>query len=252
MRDTGRRERSFPADLSWEAASSSNFAGASVASLLMAQETHRLATLLHAAAFGEFPPADGTVEVLSPPPGPAMAVVGLTGRYVVATSAPECWVREHLPSADLLAPMAPRFLAALGREIARRDDGVDVLLAAPGLEGHARLVEVQRDAHPRVVRANAHRQDVRVFEDPSGAAVLITGRGLALRAEVAVEVEDEARGRGLARDALIEARRLVGPGQALFAQTAPGNAASLRAFLAAGFRPIGSEVLFLAGDAPPA
>jgi RimJ/RimL family protein N-acetyltransferase len=31
----------------------------------------------------------------------------------------------------------------------------------------------------------------------------------------------------------------------VFAQVAPGNAASLRAFLAAGFRPIGSEVLFL-------
>ena len=30
----------------------------------------------------------------------------------------------------------------------------------------------------------------------------------------------------------------------LFAQAAPGNAASLRALLSAGFRPIGSEVLF--------
>jgi hypothetical protein len=28
---------------------------------------------------------------------------------------------------------------------------------------------------------------------------------------------------------------------------APGNAASLRAFLAAGFAPVGSEVLFLRG-----
>jgi len=34
-------------------------------------------------------------------------------------------------------------------------------------------------------------------------------------------------------------------GDVVFAQVAPGNAASLRAFLAAGFRPIGSEVLFL-------
>jgi hypothetical protein len=44
--------------------------------------------------------------------------------------------------------------------------------------------------------------------------------------------------------ALVEARRLVGPGDVLFAQAAPGNAASLRALLAAGFRPIGSEALF--------
>jgi GNAT superfamily N-acetyltransferase len=134
-------------------------------------------------------------------------------------------------------------------EIGRRDDGVDVLLAAPGLGGDAELVEVEREVHPRVVRASAHWQDIRVFEDPSAAAVVILGQGLALRTEVAVD--EAARGRGLARRGLVEARRLVGPDQALFAQTAPGNAASLRAFMSAGFRPIGSEVLFFAGEPPP-
>jgi GNAT superfamily N-acetyltransferase len=74
--------------------------------------------------------------------------------------------------------------------------------------------------------------------------VVILGRGLALRTEVAVEVEPDHRGQGLAARVLREARRLARPGEALFAQTAPGNAASLRAFLSAGFRPIGSEVLF--------
>ena len=34
-------------------------------------------------------------------------------------------------------------------------------------------------------------------------------------------------------------------GVAAVAQVSPGNVASLRAFLAAGYRPIGSEVLFL-------
>jgi RimJ/RimL family protein N-acetyltransferase len=71
------------------------------------------------------------------------------------------------------------------------------------------------------------------------------GRGLALRAEVAIEVAEDGRRRGVASRALVEARRLVAPGEALYAQTAPGNAASLRAFLRAGFQPIGSEVLFL-------
>src|SRR5919204_548298 len=217
----------------------------------MEQRGHRLAALLNAAAFGHFPAADGTVELLPPPPGPAMAVVGLTGRYVIATSAPEAWVRERLPEDDLLAPMRPRFLAALGVELGRRDDGVDIVLAAAGLEGDGVLVEVDREAHPRVVRANAHRQDVRVFEDPSGAAVVILGRGLALRTEVAVEVEDAARGRGLAARVLVDARHLVGPDQVGFAQTAPGNAASLRALLSAGYRPIGSEVLFFGGELPP-
>jgi GNAT superfamily N-acetyltransferase len=210
----------------------------------MEHTEHRLTALLNGAALGEFPAADGTVELLPPPPGPAMAVVAFTERYIIATSAPQTWVREQLPAGDLLAPMAPRFLAALGVQLGRRDDGVDILLAAPALAGTPTLVEVKREAHPRVLRANAHRQDVRVFEDPSGAAAVILGRGLALRTEVAVEVEHAARGRGLATRALVEARRLAGPGEALFAQTAPGNAASLRALLSAGFRPIGSEVLF--------
>jgi hypothetical protein len=39
--------------------------------------------------------------------------------------------------------------------------------------------------------------------------------------------------------------RLAPRGEPLFAQVAPGNAASLRAFLAAGYRPVGAEVLFL-------
>jgi hypothetical protein len=218
----------------------------------MDQNGHRLAALLNDAARGEFPAADGRVELLPPPPGLAMAVVGFTARYVIATSAPELWVLARLPDGDLLAPMGPRFLADLGAELGLRDDGIDIVLAACGLDGDAALVEVDRDAHPRVVRANAHRQDVRVFEDPSGAAVVILGRGLALRTEVAVEVEDAARGRGLATRALLDARRLVGPGEAVFAQTAPGNAASLRALLSVGFRPIGSEVLFFGGERPPA
>ena len=38
---------------------------------------------------------------------------------------------------------------------------------------------------------------------------------------------------------------LVPEGEPLFAQVSPGNVASVRAFLAAGYRPICSEVLFL-------
>ena len=83
-----------------------------------------------------------------------------------------------------------------------------------------------------------------MFEVVGGAAVVVLGRGLAHRREVAFEVEEAERGRGLATRALVEARRLLGPGELLFAQTAPGNAASLRALLSAGFKPIGSEVLF--------
>jgi RimJ/RimL family protein N-acetyltransferase len=45
------------------------------------------------------------------------------------------------------------------------------------------------------------------------------------------------------RAAIAAARHLVPGGEPLWAQIAPGNAASVRAFLAAGFRPVGAEVL---------
>jgi GNAT superfamily N-acetyltransferase len=218
---------------------------------MVEQQRHRLAALLEDAARGRFPAADGTVEIMPAPPGRAMAVVAFTGRHVVAASAQESWVRERLRDGDLLAPMGPRFLTELAEQLGRRADTIDVVLAASGLEGDAALVEVAREAHPRVVRANANREDVRTFEDPGGAAVVILGRGLALRTEVAIDVDAAHRGRGVARRALVEARRLLAPDELVFAQTAPGNAASLRALLAAGFRPICGEMLFFAGAAPP-
>ena len=70
---------------------------------------------------------------------------------------------------------------------------------------------------------------------------------MAGRVEVSVEVEPEARARGLGRSLARAALALAPAGEPVFAQVSPGNAASLRAFLAAGYRPIGSEVLFLRG-----
>jgi GNAT superfamily N-acetyltransferase len=207
---------------------------------------HRLAVALDSAARGEFPKADGAVEVLGPPPGRAMAVVAFTAHYVIASSAPEDWIHSQLPANDLLAPMSPRFLTALGDKLGRHDDGIDLLLAARGLQGRTTLRETTSDGHPRVTRANAHRDQVRVFTDPTGAATIVLGRGLADRTEVAIEIDPNRRNQGIARQALTEARRIVGADQLLFAQTAPGNAASIRTLLTAGFQPIGSEVLFFA------
>ena len=208
---------------------------------------HRLAAALRAAARGEFPEADEAIEVLPPPPGRAMAVIAFTAHYLIATSASGAWVQAVLAADRLLDPMSPRFLTALGDELGRRDDGIDLLLAAPGLGGRSTLREVGAAEHPRVSRARAHRDHVRVYTDPTGAATVILGRGLADRTEVAIEITPNRRNQGVARQTLTEARRLVDAEQMLFAQAAPGNAASIRTFLTAGFRPIGSEVLFF-GD----
>jgi hypothetical protein len=173
-----------------------------------------------------------------------MAVLALTGRYFMATSAPEGWIRRQLPNGDLLAPLGSRFLSALADKLQMHDDGIDVVLAASGLPGTPALQDTTAKEHPRVTRANAHRENVRVFTDLTGVVTIIRGRGLALRHEIAIEIEPGSRGQGLAARTLTEARRLITPDEVLFAQTAPGNAASLRALITAGFRPIGSEVLF--------
>jgi GNAT superfamily N-acetyltransferase len=61
---------------------------------------------------------------------------------------------------------------------------------------------------------------------------------------VAFEVEPDARGRGLGRRLAAAAVMVVPEGDVLYVQTAPANVASVRALLAAGFQPIGGEVLF--------
>jgi GNAT superfamily N-acetyltransferase len=71
------------------------------------------------------------------------------------------------------------------------------------------------------------------------------GRGLAGRWELALEVDEPARGRGLGTALVTAARHLVPDGALLWAQVAPGNAASVRAILAARFAPVGAEALLV-------
>jgi RimJ/RimL family protein N-acetyltransferase len=100
----------------------------------------------------------------------------------------------------------------------------------------------------RVERARRYRSEVRLFADPGRNGVVILGRGLAERLEVSLEVAPRRRGRGIGTSLARAARGLAPDGEPLYAQVAPGNVASLRAFLRAGFRPIGAEVLFLRPD----
>jgi GNAT superfamily N-acetyltransferase len=208
---------------------------------------NRLLDVLHDSARGRFAAVKDGLWILPAPPGPAMAILGLPGRHVVASSAPEDWVCAHLPPGDLMAPLSPQFIAQLSARIGRTDDGIDVLLAARALDGTPGLAEVDPTEHPRALRALAHRDEVRTFSDVDQEATILLGRGLAGRLEVAVEVSPGARNRGVARRALHHARQLLNPGDVLFAQTAAANAASLRALLAAGYAPIGAEVLFFEG-----
>jgi len=209
---------------------------------------HRLAPLLADAARGVFPPPDGVVEVVGSPPGRADAVVAFTAHAVVACAVPEAEVRSQLEPGDLGAATAAPFLVWLASRLRARPGSLDVVLVAPGATelspGALELHPLDAATNPRVARAARYRSDIVTYGVDGGLVVL--GRGLANRLEVAVEVEPARRNRGLGQ-ALATAAVLLAPDEPLFAQVAPGNVASLRAFLAAGYRPIGAEVLFLRG-----
>lgn len=207
----------------------------------------RLAAVLRDAAAGRFPPADGLVEVLPPPPGQVDAVVAFTAHHMVAASVDPAWVRAELKDDDVGAPMRAEFLAQLGEQLGASAGMLDVVLAAFGhVEGSDLLTGGYRGeaVHPRLVQARRYRRDVRCFQDGHGGLLTI-GHGLAGRVEVSIEVDEEARGRGHGLALAQAALGLAAPGEAVFAQVSPGNVASLRCFLAAGYRPVGAEVLFL-------
>lgn len=97
-------------------------------------------------------------------------------------------------------------------------------------------------AHPRIARASRLRRIESMWATDDGSIVII-GRGLCDRWEVGYEIAPEARGNGQGRGLVAAARCLVPAGEPLWAQVAPGNAASMRSTFAAGFVPVAAEVL---------
>ena len=205
--------------------------------------------LLHdvfaAAADGNLPAPDGRIEVHSDPPGKTAAVVAFPAHfYVLAPVAPE-WVQAQLPSGDYSAPLGARFVVALADRIGAHIGAHDAVFAtrAHGRDGGIDLQEVTGSTHPRVSRALRYRDHVRAWQTSDGAGWLVLGRGLAGRWEVSFEVDAAARGHGMGRALAAAALGLLPAGTPVFAQVTPGNSVSLRATLAAGYKPIGGEVL---------
>ena len=102
------------------------------------------------------------------------------------------------------------------------------------------------DEHPRVRHARSLRREVVVYGDERG--LVTVGVGLGGLTEVSLEVVAERRNAGLGRSLLIDALGRVPRGDLVMAEVAPGNAQSLRAFLAAGFKPLGSAVHVVPGQ----
>jgi hypothetical protein len=207
-----------------------------------ASAPHPLLRLLLDAAEGRFPPVDGGVTVL-PGLGRGLSCsVAFTGHAVIATDLPEAGVRAQGPN-GFGGSMTPDFLRWLaGPEYVIGE--VDAVLTARGTgtdaSGEGKLtVRQDVERHPRVRYARAVRTRVEVFGDERGFVTL--SDGLAGRRELSIELQQP--GAGLGRSLLTDALGLVPDGTPVFAAVSPGNARSLRAFLAAGFTPIGSESL---------
>ncbi|WP_329389771.1 GNAT family N-acetyltransferase [Streptomyces sp. NBC_01351] len=208
-----------------------------------------LAEILEAATQGRFPPPDGRTTVVPQPSHRDAGVIAFTAHSVVFTDEDPEWVRATLASLDcddLAATMNPRFLAAFLGRTGRSNDTIDLLTVATPLPGEPPLdlKEIADPDHPRVVRARKRRDGVRVWATAGG--VLVLGRGVAGRWEAAIEVDEEIRHRGLGRALATAARHLVPGGEPVWSQQAAGNARSIRAFQAAGYRPVGAEALLIA------
>lgn len=208
-----------------------------------------LARIIAEVQAGRPPAADGTVTVVPQPTPAYAAVLAFTARTFVVADVDPGWVATVLPEGDLSAPLGPPFLTVLSACTGRRVGNIDLVCLAdtldvsemPAIPGGLR--ETGDNDHDRVRRARRYRDDVRVWCAAGG--VLTLGRGLAGRLEVSLEVDPAHRGRGLGRALALAARSLARPEMHVWAQIAPGNAASVRAFLASGYRPVGAETLLV-------
>jgi hypothetical protein len=208
---------------------------------------HPLALVLDGAVHGNFPKPDGSVDVVGAPPDGPGALVVFTARTLIALDVDAGAVARRLDPDDLGASVAPQFVQWLAKECGRTRVGTyDAVFAtlAVGGEPSRELEPVDDFVHSRVERAARHRTDVRVYTTAARDAVVVLGRGLTRRWEVAFEVDEGARHRGIGTRIAAASRTLLPAGTPLWMQVAPANARSMRAVYGAGFRPVGGEILF--------
>jgi hypothetical protein len=211
---------------------------------------HPLARLIADAAAGRFPEPDGGWRRVPPWRPGVEAVVSFTAHAVFAMAPDITDDRLASLGADGLGGAHdPRLISAL----AGPDgwiDALDMLMAGRGT-GRAgvppRLVDrPDLASHPRARFAATLRDAPRVlgYPDPHRSALAIISRGVAGLTELSFEVEPERRGQGGGAGLAADALGAIPSGQLAVAAVAPGNAASVRALLSAGFVPLGSLQLF--------
>jgi hypothetical protein len=209
------------------------------------EPVHPLRHALDAAATGAYPPVDGRFERHDPDRPGTAAIVEFTGHSFVLCDEPH----EVLAAAGADGfggashPAVTQLLAGAHGTIGSHD----AVLVAPGTRPATGIdplpVRTDLDEHPRVIRAREHRDGVVVHGDAEGFVTI--GQGLVGRTEISVELlgDHGHHGRGHGRRLIASGLDLIPPTEWVWAQVAPGNAASLRAFLACGFVPVAAETL---------
>ncbi len=214
------------------------------------QPLHPLAAVLTDAAEDRFPAADGGWRRVPPWRPDLQAIVSLTGHAILAVDPGTADDRlVDLGVNGFGGAHDPRVVADLagaGGWI----DSLDAILVGrgtgPSTGGPALVARPDLSDHPRVRFARAIRADLRVlgYPDPDRHAVAVIGRGLAGLTEISFELEAGRRNAGAGTALVRDALGVIPRGRPVVAAAAPGNAASLRALLAAGFEPVGSLQLF--------
>jgi hypothetical protein len=209
---------------------------------------HPLAEIIQDADAGRFPAADGGWSRVPMWRDGVEAIVCFTGHAVFALDSGISHERIAELGADGFGGAThPRLLCGL----AGQDGWIgtqDALLAGHGTGGGGEAALVPRpdlSSHPRAQYAATIRDSPRPFgyPDPARSALAILSTGLAGLTELSFELEPDRRGGGQATGLIRAALATLPTGELVVAAAAPGNAASLRALLAAGFTPLGSVQL---------
>ncbi|XVX20533.1 N-acetyltransferase [Actinomycetota bacterium] len=201
---------------------------------------HPLADILDSARDGRHPDPDGGWTRLPRWRAGTDAVVALTGHAYLCTET--ALTDEELTALGVdgtggaHAPQVALALADTGGWM----DVLDAVLLGVG-RGRPDAALVRRpdlDEHPRVVHGRRMREDVVAwgYRDTGRGDVVSVGRGVGGLLEIGLEVATPGQGSTIVDDAL----DALPAGETVVASVSPGNARSLRAFLRAGFVPIGS------------
>lgn len=213
-----------------------------------------LAGLITAAAAGRFPAADGRWTRVAPWRPGLEAVIAFTGHavFAVAPDIPD-HLLDSLGADGFGGAHDPRLITALAGPHGWIDS-LDILMAAqgtgrPGVPS-ALVSRPDLASHPRAAFAASIRAQPRIlgYAEPGRHALAIICEGIAGLTELSFELEPGHRGQGGGAKLVRDALSVLPAGELAVAAVAPGNAASLRALLAARFTPLGSLQLFRRAD----